>query len=85
MSIRNYVDALARNEKERKQLKEQSGVKLSEWGEPEVHVFTGIEALAFGAGVTLQKNKETYFFNYDGVLFFQFNGAEKEKILNETI
>ncbi|MBS5284704.1 MAG: hypothetical protein KHY46_12720 [Clostridiales bacterium] len=85
MSIRKYVDALARNEKERVALRSNEKAIICVNKEPEVHVYEGIQALAYGAGVELQESEKAYFFNYDGVLFFQENEKEMERILNETL
>lgn len=71
MSIRKYVDALARNEKERVALRSNEKAIICANKEPEVHVHEGIQALAYGAGMELQESERTYYFNYDGVLFYQ--------------
>lgn len=85
MSIRKYVDALARNEKERVALRSNEKAIICANKEPEVHVHEGIQALAYGAGIELQESERTYYFNYDGVLFYQLNEKETERILNETL
>lgn len=85
MSIRKYVDALARNEKERVALRSNEKAIICANKTPEIHVFEGIQALAYGAGAKLHETETAYFFNYDGVLFFQENEKEMERILNETL
>lgn len=85
MSIRKYVDALARNEKERVALRSNEKAIICANKAPEIHVYEGIQALAYGAGAELHETETAYFFNYDGVLFFQENEKEMERILNETL
>lgn len=77
MSIRKYVDALARNEKERIALRSNEKAIICANKEPEVHVYEGIQALAYGASVELRESDRTHYFNYDGVLFYQLKEKER--------
>ena len=76
MSIRNYVDQIVKNTKERERLSKHNEIELSEWQDPEVLVFTGIEALAYGAGMPLLEGDACYYFRYDDVLFTQIKNLE---------
>lgn len=77
MSIRKYVDALAKNEKERVALRSNEKAIICTNKAPEIHVYEGIQALAYGAGMELQESDRTHYFNYNGVLFYQLKEKEE--------
>lgn len=77
MSIRKYVDALAKNEKERVALRSNEKAIICANKAPEIHVYEGIQALAYGVGMELQESDRTHYFNYNGVLFYQLKEMER--------